>query len=578
MQPHLLLFVPAFGAACSGFLLTMLGFAYVPFDVSLWVVVGLGLASAIAVGRSERRAGPASLRVWLPLFIAALIAAVALIPMFRTGTATVIGQNGDSVQWVGSMEVLQEATPPSEINVELPLDRVPLVWRSKYPIYYVASAVDRLSGLEAHESFPIISAGLHGVLALAFFAFAFHVLRAGPLASLAAMAVVPLSRWVLYLPIHPYYNQLWGLLLLALAYVFGFRFLLDPGRRSAAAAVLFGALGAFAYPLALPFPVIALGLSAWLIRRRSRARGEPPVRWIAALRLPRPRSALAWIPLGLLALPFLLVLVLGVVEKLGDFAEILLPGRDLSQWRGGDPYLDFPAFFGIPGTTVLSVLAAVAVIVVGALRTWQCPREIGLPLIVAGALGLLGAGYFRLRHEGELLYFRSLGFSAPFLLAAAAVGLAELARRREALGRAAAAGLAVLIACAVLSTREELEDTFAQLTPDLLQLREFGAGIPPGASIRIDLPPDAYQLWARHLLHEHPLSVRQGPVGTIFPHPPVGRKADYVLGRATRPPRDAVGEPVASNATYGLYLMRPSVPGRDRSSRELIDAYSAFRE
>ena len=587
MLPHLALFVLPFGVGCSGLALTVLGFAGVPFDVSLPIVLGAGAAAAAAVrlrfgapkppAADVERAGGPAVRLLLPVWIAALSVAIALIPTFRSGIATVIGQNGDAVQAVGVTEILQDAAPPDEIHPEFAFDRVPQVWRSKYPIYYPASAVNSLTGLESYETFSIVCAGMYGLLALAFFAFAFYVLRAGPWASLAAMAVVPLSRWVLYLGIHPFYNQLWGLFLLAMIYVFGLRFLLDPDRRAALSTLLFAALGAFAYPLMLPFPAMVLALTAFLVARRRRAAGEP-VRWLSALRLPRPRSTLVWIPVALVTLPIALVLLAGVVEKIEQFSEVVLPGTDLTDWRGADPYLAFPAFFGLAGLGVLSAIAAALLIAVGARRLWALPRELSLPLLAAAALGLLGAAYFRLRHGGELLYFRTLSFSSPFLLAAAAVALAEQERWSGTLRRVAPAALATLVACTLAGTRAEIDNTHAQLEPDLLELREFSERIPRDASVRIDLEPDAHQLWARHLLYEHPLSVSDALLDSVFAHPPLGRKADYVLDRAERRPADATGPAVAGNASYALYRMKDSVPGPDRSSRRLIDSYSGEGE
>jgi hypothetical protein len=586
MLAHLGLFVLPFGLVSSGVVLTFLGFARVPFDVSLPLTLVLFAASAIAVHRrlgpaappeeDLERAGPVSRRLLLPLWIAALLAAVALLPMLRSGFATVVGQNGDTVQYVGVAELLQVA-PPETSRVAEPLDRMPPVWRSKYPIYYPMAAITRISGLEAQEAFATISAGLFALTAIGFFAFAFYFLRAGPLASLAAMGLVPLGRWLLYLAIHPFYNQLWGVFLFSLTLVFGVHFLRRPGRRSALLVGLFFAMGAFAYPLMLPYPVLALGVAALVIRRQRLAAGQP-IEWISALRLRRPRSLLAWIPLLVLGLPVALVLTFGVLEKSVGAAAVMWPGKSLLVWQGGDPYLELPAFFGVPGRgvpTALAVVAVVAIAVVGLLRR---PREVAWPILAVGAAGLLLAAYFRARDYGELFYFRSLSFSTPFVLAAAVVTLAEGARLRSWLRWASAAGLALLAAGLIAGARTEIDNTYDQLTPDLLQLREFSDELPPGSSIRIDLRPDAHQFWARHWLHEHPLSVRSQPIGSVFPYPPLSRKADYILTKAGRDPADAVGAPVLENPSYAIYRMDPSVPGPDRTSRKLFDSYTGEGE
>ena len=91
---HLALLVLPFGAAASGFALTALGFLRVPFDVSLPVVLvaGAGLAvftrwrlgPAPALDRSGRRG------LFLAVWVALLVAAVALVPTMRNGYATVV--------------------------------------------------------------------------------------------------------------------------------------------------------------------------------------------------------------------------------------------------------------------------------------------------------------------------------------------------------------------------------------------------------------------------------------------------------------------------------------------------------
>jgi hypothetical protein len=72
------------------------------------------------------------------------------------------------------------------------------------------------------------------------------------------------------------------------------------------------------------------------------------------------------------------------------------------------------------------------------------------------------------------------------------------------------------------------------------------------------------------MLHDHPLSAL-APLGGFFPHPPLGRKADYVITFRPQPrPADAFGRPLYRNSQYELWRMRPSVPGPDVSHRGLI--------
>jgi hypothetical protein len=574
LQPLLPLVVLPLGAATSAIALALVGIFAVPLDVGAFAVPAAGAVAAVVVARRHglgvTRAEAAG--AVAPLLVAALVASIALIPVFRTGFATVVGQNGDAELAVSVAEFLQEARPLEE-RPELAIDHMPGVWRSKYPIYYSLAGVSRASGLEPYQVLSTQMAVLFGLVALSFFLFARRFLDAAPAAGLAAMAAVALDRIVVYLGIHPFHNQIWGLMLLPLLLVLGLEYLRRPARGTGAALLLVATVGLFAWPLMAPIPLVVLGLAALEIRSQRRAAGESP-RWIAALRLPRTRrSLLFWIPLGLLALPFVLAGVAGAGEKIVSAVGLLWPGTNLYDWRGADGFFPFPRFFGIPGTSVLSYAAAFAVVTAGALALRGRPREVARPLLAFGVLALVVAVYFRAREHGDLIHFKDLSFFAPFALAAATVLLVEvLASRRGGARVASAVALAGLAIALVAGAREQIDQTHEMLTREMLELREFSDRLPEGASIRIDLPPDGYQLWARHMLHEHPLSAARPLDETIFPHPPRGRRADYLLARATRPPsRDALPPALMGNALYAIYRMRPSVPGRDRSSVKLVD-------
>ncbi len=590
MRGYLILLVPLFGAAVSAFALTTLGFLHVPLDVSTAFVLASGIASAALVrlrhgparapAAALAEAGSVGMRVWWPAYVAALVIAVALIPTMRHGYVTVVGQNGDAELAVGVAELLQEA-PPNQVREDLPLDQMPGVWRSKYPIYYALAGVTRLSGLEAYQVFATQMAMLLGLVAIALFLFARVVLRASPLASLVVLALVPLDRVLMHVAIHPFHNQIWGMLSLPLILLFGFAHLREPTRRSAGALALFGALGLFAYPLMLWMPAVALAAGGLVIARARRAAGEP-VRWVSALGLPRRRlSRLMWVPLGIVAVPFLLVLSLGVYEKTSGALEVIGPRSNLEPWQGAEGFLPFPQFFGIPGSSAPSHLAAFAVLVCAGLALRRRPRHTALALGALGVLALAVAAYFRARTYGDLFYFKDLAFFGPLALAAAIVWLVETVQTnaRRAGRIAAATALAALASACIAGSRIEIADTFDLLNLDLLELRDWSDELPPQASIRLDLDPDGYQLWARHMLYEHPLTSLTPLYGTIFPHPPQGRKADYLLGYSDRrPPADAEGPPLFENGSYTLYEMDPTVPGPDISSRRLIDSSSAILE
>lgn len=72
------------------------------------------------------------------------------------------------------------------------------------------------------------------------------------------------------------------------------------------------------------------------------------------------------------------------------------------------------------------------------------------------------------------------------------------------------------------------------------------------------------------MLAPHPLTATN-PLRKFFPHPPLGRRADYLLVNRFGPAPDSAGGPLFANASYALFRISPDTPGPDRSSRELID-------
>ncbi len=127
-----------------------------------------------------------------------------------------------------------------------------------------------------------------------------------------------------------------------------------------------------------------------------------------------------------------------------------------------------------------------------------------------------------------------------------------------------------------LSAAGEINQTFAQATPSVLALRAWNRELPAGSSVRIDVMPSGWQLWASYMLTEHPISALDPLGGIVFPHPPAGRKADYVVAFRTQPrPADAIGPVRLQNGDYRLWQMSPRVPGPDVSRHGLI--YDASR-
>lgn len=542
------------GACACALSLTLLGYLYVPFDLALVAVLLAGLAlGGFAVRR--RGAGPeraAWRRAGWPAYVALLLAAVALIPLFRAGFVTVEGEGQDAHMAVGTAMFLQENHPTGK-DVDLPVDEVWLQWRSKPPIYYALAAHAKVAGLEVYETISTQAALLLAIAALGFFLLARELLRAPPWVALAAVGVVGLSRMVLHTVMHPYFNQTWGFMTMPFIIVLSWWAVTKRTRGGLGLLAALVAVGAFAYPLMLPIPGIALALWLWPERGR-----------LSPRRLGLTRRSLLWIvPLGLVALP----LLLGVLEKVVSGGNVVFdPTRSLRTW-GGDlsTYYEEAWFFGLPSGIALGVLAPV--LLFGA---WHALREVSPRLahglVAIAVFGAVFAAWFRLREYGYYFHFKVLAFCVPVVLLVVATGLGRVRQRVLAVG-----ALVVLLGFAVNQANQELGRTFDQLPKRVLELQTLTEVVPEGSSIRLDVDP-MEQNWVAFMLAERPVCSQRPLTGTAYPHVQRSRKADFVLAKKHEPvPRDAApGPPVKVLEDWALYRQDPSVPGRDRCSREMV--------
>jgi hypothetical protein len=140
------------------------------------------------------------------------------------------------------------------------------------------------------------------------------------------------------------------------------------------------------------------------------------------------------------------------------------------------------------------------------------------------------------------------------MLLAAAVGAGRLRPRPAVL---------VLTALVVLSgsaVAAEIDATGYQLSQTEIELGEWSRALPPGASVRLDIPPPQ-QLWGAYFLAGRPLCSQLPLLDTDYPHVAVARQADFILAlTGARAPTDAVGHPLRLNQSYTLYRER-SVAG-----------------
>lgn len=551
------LWVLPVGACTSAIVLTLLGFAAAPFTVNLVLTLAAGAAvCALALRRRGLPARP-DLPGGLAAYLAVLVAAAALFPYVLAGFPTVIGVGSDAHLAAGTGEFLRHSYPTS-VNADLPVDEMPLVWRSKHPIYYVLGGVASLSGLETWEALAPVIALMLGLALVGVFLLARELLDAGPATALAAAAAAGLDRMVLHTGMHPYYNQTWGYFAVPFALVLSWWAVRRPSRGAAGLLTLFLAICAFAYPLALPVPGLALVVLLWLERRKLRLP-----------RLYRGRRSLLWmVPVGLL----LAVPVFGVIEKMVTASWVVLdPGASLTKW-GGDLFDFIPAnqFFAIPFRPGWWLML-IGLLVLALLALRRLPREIALAIGAVLGTFLLAGAYFRSRDHGWYFEFKALAFVGPLLVACAVVGASRLRPAGPAI-------VGVIVLLAAVSGNQELKITGHQLQREVVDLRKLDAALPPDASVRLDVPGNE-QLWVAYMLSSHPLCSITPLLGTSYPHVQFSRRADYVLldkvgYPGARRPVDPVGPPLVNGRRFALFRLQPHGLGPDRCSRRMVQTYS----
>jgi hypothetical protein len=557
-----LLWVLPVGACTSGLALTVLCFVRVPFDASLIaVLVASAALSAVAVRR--RGWGPRpGIELLGPGYLAAIVVAVAIVPMASLGYVTVTGNGSDAHLAAGTAQFLMHSYPTS-VTVAEPVNGVPGTWQSKYPIYYAFAGVSNLAGLPTWQVLAALEGVMLALAAVGVYLLAREALGAPAWLALVAMGIVALDRAALRTGLTPFYNQTWGYFALpfsiVLAWVAVRRGPASQRRRAAPLLAVFLAIEGFAYPLALPLALIPLVVSWALERRERRRRGEP----VAGLSgLYRGRRSLTWmVPLGLILLPP----VYAIGYKLVTAVPVLLPGSRLLHGWAGDVggYVPVWQFFGLAAADGQWVaLAAVGALALVALH--RLPRSLGAGMFVLLVLGVLFDVYIRHRSHGWYFHYKILSFIGPLVVLMAVLGAARL---RRALALPA---LVLLLASAAAAGDEEIQATGEQLGSPTIALGAWSGAVPASASVRLDMSPPL-QLWAAYFLYRHPLC-SEHPLFSPYPRVPVSRKADYVLVHpALNEPADAIGPPLRLNVGYGLYRLRPSIPGPDLCSRARVN-------
>lgn len=567
LAPREPLWVLPTGACASGLALTVLGFLAVPFKVSLALVLVAGAALGLLARRRTARVPSARGEVAWAGWIAVLLACLALVPMFSLGYLAPTGTGSDAHMAAGTADFLQHAYPTS-VDAARPVDQMPLLWRSKYPIYYALGGVSTLSGLQSFQTLVVVAAILLALASVGWFLVARELLGVGTLAAVAAAGLAGLDRSVLHTGLNPYFNQTWAYFALPFALVLAWPAaggavaagaLAGPARRRAAGLLaIFLATIAFAYPLALPIPLVPLAV-AWALERQARRRRGEAV-W-SPRDLYRGRRSLLWlVPLGLvLAVP-----AFGVAEKAVGASRVLFdPNASLAGWGGDLPgFIPTWQFFSL-GSGTLAALSLAAVGVLAVLGLTRLPRALALSLGTVAGLGVLLAVYFHERAYGWYFHFKLLAFVAPLIVVCAAAGAVRLRRFGAAL-------LGAWLAFALVGARDEIVGTGKQLNDSTIALQSWTRSLPAGASVRLDMwPPD--ELWAAYMLSRQRVCSQAPLFGTDYPRVRISRKADYVVvDRRLLRPVDATGAPLRENAVWALYRLSPTVPGPDRCSQRMV--------
>jgi hypothetical protein len=575
-------FALALGAAAGALVLTAFGVAHVPLHISLWLTLAIAIAASVIVRRRglQPAAEPgASLPVWRRervTWIAVLVVVwlVALIPLARTGADTIWGQNPDAEQVAGIAVLFQHVSPTGTDNA-LALDTVPREWRFRYPIFYPLAAASNLSHDDPIRVFPAIIALLIVIAAFGFGILAVECLGAPTRAGPAVAAIIGFTWTTLHLGWHPYWNQLWGYAMFPYALLFGWRAVKSWQVRDAVLFVFVLLMLWLAYPLALPYPVVIVGAQAIAYWRRPQLSSLRRTRW--------------WIAVPVVLL-LLLPAVVGAVLKLKEaLSQLLSSGSTL--W-GGDihHFLGFGLFVGAGG----GIIPALIVLAIAAwgLRALEPRPRLALGIVLAG-LCLLDLR-FRLASSGAYMDFKHLSFVGVVVLTLAASAVMRVLY--SAAGRARlVAGAAVLIwvLAAVVQDRRDGIDLPQQVSPQMFQIRQWMSEIPAHATVRVDIPPNGYQIWAVNMVGSHPVSSSDPIRGTTYAYAYGGYRADYALAqrynpaygpesKVPEPPEYfAVNPPVFENSqfvlrkidwpTHGTFMEQPAASVSDNSSTRLVE-------
>ncbi len=233
--------------------------------------------------------------------------------------------------------------------------------------------------------------------------------------------------------------------------------------------------------------------------------------------------------------------VVGAAPKLEHgVSQLFSPNSAL--W-GGDvtTFMPLGRFVGTGG----GVIPALIVAAIALLGLRLLPRRVAW----AAGVGILALGLvdirFRVTSWGSYMDFKQLSFVGTLIVTLAVAGMAGLIAERRPAPVAAGTLLGLAwVAAALIQDHGEVTATKPQVTAEFFQIRDWATRLPPGASVRVDIPPSGTQLWAVYMLGSHPVDSSTPVLHTTYAHAAYGVRADYSLSLRFYPRPGPGGRPV----------------------------------
>jgi hypothetical protein len=466
-------------------------------------VVASTVLNALALVR--RRDAPLAIRPHLPVLAAGLLAFVlAVIPLARLGHPGPIGVNGDQVLYSNVTAYLERHGLPAPAPAALRPAAVQLSfidWGLPLGFNYLHAFAGILLGLEAHESFSLVTALLVflNVLALAVLARSvFGLGQTGVCLTALLAALSPAFLWVHYNDYGMHAMSL-GLIPMAIGVT---ALALEDGSwqaRLLAALIVSAAFTSYPYataPIAFVPLLIYVGLRR-LGAGQARAPGLGHLAAIVAL------AAVLNAPGILHVAKFLLAMFRSILVR--EFGDVVRHVPWSQIYGAGHHAVDAPPwpFQWVPGLSSVLGLAALAVTAYGAFRMSGRGRLLFLSVALAYVPFVV---WLRFGLEYPYGTFKALTSATFAAIIGLAFGIERLLARPALVPRVLAGGLvaALLATNAALALALARSVTAIDLAP-LAHLKRAAALGGSGKAIHVRDARDTDLLWLTYFLKDHDL-------------------------------------------------------------------------